>query len=79
MIVSEIATQVRTRIPVSEIRSEDYVSTDNMRPYFGGIEPSLSVPPTGTVTGVYLSTCELSRKQYLWRLHIRKIEIKTTG
>lgn len=50
MIVSEIATQVRTRIPVSEIRSEDYVSTDNMRPYFGGIEPSLSVPPTGTVT-----------------------------
>ena len=26
-----------------------------------------------------LSTCELSRKQYLWRLHIRKIEIKTTG
>ena len=50
MIVSEISTQVRERIPVSEIHGEDYVSTDNMRPNFCGIEPSLSVPPTGTVT-----------------------------
>jgi len=50
MIVSEIATQVRERVPVSEIRGEDYISTDNMRPNFCGIEPSLSVPPTGTVT-----------------------------
>ena len=50
MIVSEISTQVRERIPVSEIHGEDYVSTDNMRPNFCGIKPSLSVPPTGTVT-----------------------------
>ena len=50
MIVSEIAMQVRERIPVSEIRGEDYVSTDNMRPNFCGIESSLSVPLTGTVT-----------------------------
>lgn len=50
MIVSEIATQVRERISASEIRGEAYVSTDNMRPNFCGIEPSLSVPPSGTVT-----------------------------
>lgn len=35
---------------MSAIRVEDYVSTDNMRPNFGGIETSLAVPPSGTVT-----------------------------
>ena len=50
MKVSEVAAQVRERIQISEIRGEDYVSTDSMRPNFCGIEPSLSAPPTGTVT-----------------------------
>ena len=50
MKVNEIASQIRDRIPVSAIRAEDYVSTDNMRPNFGGIEKSLILPPSGTVT-----------------------------
>ena len=51
MKVSTIATQIRERIPASAIRVEDYVSTDNMRPNFGGIDPSSSsLPPSGTVT-----------------------------
>ena len=50
MKVNEIASQIRDRIPVSAIRVEDYVSTDNMRPNFGGIEKSLILPPSGTVT-----------------------------
>ena len=48
--VSEVASQVRERISVSAIRPEDYVSTDNMRPKFRGIERSSTIPHTGTVT-----------------------------
>lgn len=50
MNVSKIASQVRERIPASAIRQEDYVSTDNMRPKFGGIEQSSTIPPNGNVT-----------------------------
>ena len=50
MKVNEIASQIRVRIPVSAIRAEDYVSTDNMRANFGGIETSSTIPPSGTVT-----------------------------
>ena len=50
MVVSEVASQIRDRIPVSAIRAEDYVSTDNMRPNFGGIDTSSSSPPSGNVT-----------------------------
>ena len=50
MKVNEIASQIRERIPVSAIRVEDYVSTDNMRPNFGGVDISLSLPPSGTAT-----------------------------
>ena len=41
---------MRNRIPISSIHAEDYVSTDNMRPNFGGIEVSSSLPPSGNVT-----------------------------
>ena len=50
MKISEIASLVRDRVSVSEIRSEDYVSTDNMRPNFGGVAQGSSKPATGTVT-----------------------------
>ena len=50
MKISEIAFQIRERISVSAIRTEDYVSTDNMRPNFGGVEHSSSTPPSGNVT-----------------------------
>ena len=50
MVVSEVTSQIRDRIPVSAIRAEDYVSTDNMRPNFGGIDTSSSSPPSGNVT-----------------------------
>ena len=50
MVVSEIASQMRDRIPASAIRAEDYVSTENMRPNFGGIERASSSPPSGTLT-----------------------------
>ena len=50
MRVSEIASQTRVRIPASAIRAEDYVTTDNMRPNFGGIDASSSLPPSGNVT-----------------------------
>ena len=50
MVVSEVASQIRDRIPVSAIRAKDYVSTDNMRPNFGGIDTSSSSPPSGNVT-----------------------------
>ena len=50
MKVSKIALQIRDRIPISSIHAEDYVSTDNMRPNFGGIEVSSSLPPSGNVT-----------------------------
>ena len=50
MVVSEIALQIRDRIPISAIRAEDYVTTDNMRPNFGGIVSSSSLPPSGTAT-----------------------------
>ena len=50
MIVSEIAVQIRGRIPASAIRAEDYVSTDNMRPNFGGIATSSSMTQSGSVT-----------------------------
>ena len=50
MVVSEVASQIRDRIPASAIRAEDYVTTDNMRPNFGGIDASSSLPPSGNVT-----------------------------
>ena len=50
MVISEVASQIRDKIPASAIRAEDYVSTDNMRPYFGGIDASSSLPPSGNVT-----------------------------
>lgn len=50
MKVSDIAIQIRERIPASTIRAENYVSTDNMRSNFGGIASSSSLPPSGTVT-----------------------------
>ena len=50
MKIADIAIQIRERIPASSIRSEDYVSTDNMRPNFSGIAATSSIPPTGTVT-----------------------------
>ena len=50
MVVSEIASQMRDRIPASAIRAEDYVSTENMRPNFGGLERASSSPPSGTLT-----------------------------
>ena len=50
MKIKEIAIQIRERIPVPTIRAEDYISTDNMRPNFGGIDTSSSLPPSGTVT-----------------------------
>jgi type I restriction enzyme S subunit len=48
--INKIALQMRNRIPISSIHAEDYVSTDNMRPNFGGIEVSSSLPPSGNVT-----------------------------
>ena len=59
MRVSEIAAQIRERIPVSAIRKEDYVSTDNMRPNFGGVESS-SQPPSGNVTAYQVGDILLS-------------------
>ncbi len=50
MRIYEIASQVRERISVSDIHTEDYVSTDNMRPHFNGINPALDKPSSGTVT-----------------------------
>ena len=50
MRVSEIASQIRVRISAAAIKAEDYVSTDNMRSNFGGIDTSSSLPPSGSVT-----------------------------
>ncbi len=50
MRVSEIASQIRVRISAAAIRAEDYVSTDNMRSNFGGIDTPSSLPPSGSVT-----------------------------
>ena len=60
MIVSEIAVQIRGRIPASAIRAEDYVSTDNMRPNFGGIATSSSMPQSGNVTAYQVGDILLS-------------------
>ena len=60
MRVSEIAAQIRERIPVSAIRKEDYVSTDNMRPNFGGIATSSSMPQSGNVTAYQVGDILLS-------------------
>ncbi len=75
MIVSEIASQVRERIPVSTIQAEDYVSTDNMRPNFGGIERSLVLPPSGTVTAFQEGDILLSNI----RPYFRKTWLATRG
>ena len=50
MKIKEIASHIRERVASTSIRAEDYVSTDNMYPNFGGIEPSSSSPPSGNVT-----------------------------
>ena len=60
MKINEIASQIRERISVSAIRVEDYVSTDNMRPNYGGIEKSLALPPSGTVTAFHKGDILLS-------------------
>ena len=49
MKISEIAHQVRDRISSTRIKAADYVSTDNMKPWFGGYEPGTTVP-SGTLT-----------------------------
>lgn len=60
MVVSEVAVQIRGRIPASTIRAEDYVSTDNMRPNFGGIATSSSMPQSGNVTAYQVGDILLS-------------------
>ena len=60
MKISEIASHIRERVPSTEIRAEDYVSTDNMRPNFGGIESSSSKPPPGNVTAYQVGDILLS-------------------
>ena len=50
MKIFEIATLVRDKAPVSAIKAEDYVSTDNMRPNFGGVDASSFLPPSGNIT-----------------------------
>ena len=73
MKISEIAFQVRKKIPVSNICPNDYVSTDNMRPNFGGVEPSSSLPPYGTVTAFQPNDILLSNI----RPYFRKIWLAT--
>ena len=60
MVVSEIAAQIRKRVPVSAIRAENYVSTDNMIPNFGGIVSSSTLPPSGNVTAYQVGDILLS-------------------
>ena len=38
MLISEIVSIVNEKISTSEIADGDYVSTDNMRPHFGGVD-----------------------------------------
>ena len=75
MRVFEIASQIHERISVSAIRAEDYVSTDNMRPNFGGIEPSSSLPPSGNVTAYQVGDILLSNI----RPYFRKTWLATHG
>ena len=75
MKVNEIASQIRERIPVSAIRAEDYVTTDNMRPNFGGIVSSSSSPPSGNVTAYQEGDILLSNI----RPYFRKTWLATHG
>ena len=75
MRVSEIASQICERVPVSAICAEDYVSTDNMCPNFGGIKPSSSLPPSGNVTAYQVCDILLSNI----RPYFRKTWLATHG
>ena len=75
MKISEIASLVRDRVSVSEIRPEDYVSTDNMRPNFGGVAQGYSKPATGTVTAF----CEGDILMSNIRPYFRKTWLATRG
>ena len=75
MKISEIASLVRDRVSVSEIRPEDYVSTDNMRPNFGGVAQGYSKPATRTVTAF----CEGDILMSNIRPYFRKTWLATRG
>ena len=49
MKILEIARQIHDRIPAEKIDPANYISTDNMKPWFGGYEPGTTVP-SGTLT-----------------------------
>ena len=75
MKIKEIASHIRERVPSTSIRADDYVSTDNMRPNFGGIEPSPSLPPSGNVTAYQEGDILLSNI----RPYFRKTWLATHG
>ena len=75
MRISEIASHIRERVHSTSIRADDYVSTDNMRPNFGGIEPSPSLPPSGNVTAYQEGDILLSNI----RPYFRKTWLATHG
>lgn len=46
----KVAQFVKKKLPVDELQIEDYVSTENMLPDYGGIEKATKLPPSGSVT-----------------------------
>ena len=48
--LGSVAQFVTTKMPMNQVPIEDYVSTENIRPDYGGIEGATRMPPSGSVT-----------------------------
>lgn len=48
--LSDVAEFVNERVPVGQIALNNYVSTENILPDFGGLTTASKLPPTGSAT-----------------------------
>jgi len=46
----DISSFVKERMPLAELNLANYVSTENLLPYFGGVKTASKLPPTGSFT-----------------------------
>lgn len=59
MLVKDVASIVRKKIPTSELNIYNYISTDNMLPNYSGIVPATTIP-SGKATYFYPNDILLS-------------------